>query len=228
MRHVVLNDIPFDPDVDTLAKELHVRPGSKRMAHLHELLDRGRAIARPRAIYRVVRVEAKGEDYVVVEGTRLTSRVLRVNLGAAHRAFAYIATCGVELGEWARSMESTLDRYEAEVVAGMALAAARQAIARQLEQRYRPGRLGEMNPGSLPDWPLREQRPLFALLGDPEATIGVQLLSSYLMSPSKTTSGLLFPAEDGYSNCRLCPMEGCPGRKAAYDPDLYERKYRPG
>jgi len=38
-----------------------------------------------------------------------------------------------------------------------------------------------MNPGSLEDWPLTEQRVLFALLGDPQAAIGVRLTDSLLM-----------------------------------------------
>ena len=82
-----------------------------------------------------------------------------------------------------------------------------------------------MNPGSLPDWPLHEQRPLFTLLGDPASAIGVELLDSYLMKPVKSTSGLLFPAEDGFYNCQLCPMEDCPGRRVPYDSGLRDRMY---
>jgi hypothetical protein len=48
------------------------------------------------------------------------------------------------------------------------------------------------------------------------------------MNPIKTVSGLLFPTEDAFYNCRLCPTENCPRRKAPYDPDLYDRKYHPG
>ena len=45
-----------------------------------------------------------------------------------------------------------------------------------------------MNPGSLADWPMREQRPLFGLLGDTDAAIGVELMESYLMRPTKSVS----------------------------------------
>ena len=228
MRQVVIDEIPFNPDVDAVADRLHVKPGSGRMAALRRMVARAKEIARPKALYRVVRVEAKGDDYVIVEGAKLTSRVLRVNLAEAHRAFVYIATCGVELEDWTRSLEGPFDQFQADAIAGMALMSARQALAQHLEQVFRPGQLGEMNPGSLPDWPLREQRQLFALLEGSEATIGVQLLNSYLMTPTKSTSGLLFPTEHEYYNCQLCPMENCPGRKAGYDPDLYDLKYRPG
>jgi hypothetical protein len=228
MNMVVMHDIPFDPDLDTLAEWLRIRPGSTRLTNLHAMVDEARAVARPKTLYRVVPIEAKGDDHVVVDGTQLTSRVLRVNLAELHRVFVYIATCGVEIEQWAESMDGALDRYQADTIAGSALMSAREALTQQLEQVYRPGRLGEMNPGSLQDWPLRQQRPLFELLGDPEATIGVQLLDSYLMKPTKTTSGLLFSAEEGFTNCQLCPMEDCPGRSAPYDPVLYDAKYRSG
>jgi len=228
MSHVVLDDIPFEPDLDTLAGWLHIKPESAWMAQLSEMVQEATAVARPKAVYRVLRVEEKGNDYATLDGIRLTSRVLRVNLADAHRSFAYIATCGVELEDWALSQEGIFERFQADGIAGAALMSAHQALLQHLEQVYRPGRLGEMNPGSLPDWPLHEQRPLFALLGDPESAIGVQLLDSYLMKPTKSTSGLLFPAENGFYNCQLCPMDGCPGRRVPYDPGLRDRKYGTG
>lgn len=43
------------------------------------------------------------------------------------------------------------------------------------------------------DWPLTQQQPLFTLLGDPEASIGVQLTDSLLMIPNKSLSGSGLP-----------------------------------
>jgi predicted transcriptional regulator len=83
-----------------------------------------------------------------------------------------------------------------------------------------------MNPGSLTDWPLREQRALFSLLGDVQATVGVELTNSLLMVPTKSVSGIFFPAEESFASCQLCPREACPNRRAPYDPELYDRKYR--
>jgi hypothetical protein len=83
-----------------------------------------------------------------------------------------------------------------------------------------------MAPGSLTDWPLREQRPLFALLGDTEALVGVRLTDSCLMLPNKSVSGIRFPTEKHFESCQLCPRPDCPGRRAPYDADLYDRRYR--
>jgi hypothetical protein len=77
-----------------------------------------------------------------------------------------------------------------------------------------------MGPGQLKDWPLEEQRPLFALLGDVEGAVGVTLSDSLLMIPRKSLSGIYFPTEIPFMACQLCPKESCPSRKARYDEKL--------
>jgi len=74
-----------------------------------------------------------------------------------------------------------------------------------------------MAPGSLPDWPLEEQKPLFNLLGNVKAAIGVNLTDSLLMLPVKSISGIYFPVEASFYSCQLCPRQKCEGRKARYD-----------
>ena len=78
------------------------------------------------------------------------------------------------------------------------------------------GHLSHMNPGSLPQWPLSQQRVLFSLLGDVTGAIGVELTESCLMIPAKSTSGILFDSDTEYNNFRFCPMENCPGRSAPF------------
>ncbi len=107
----------------------------------------------------------------------------------------------------------------------MAMRSAVAVVGEYIQQRYRPGRLSRMNPGSLPDWPLHQQTPLFALVGEVEAGIGVRLTDSYLMIPRKSVSGIQFPTEESFESCQLCGREPCPGRRAPYDPSLFERKY---
>jgi hypothetical protein len=77
-----------------------------------------------------------------------------------------------------------------------------------------------MSPGSLEDWPIEQQRPLFSLLGNVEASIGVKLNKSLLMIPRKSVSGVYFPNEVTFYNCQLCPRERCEGRKAPYTEEL--------
>ena len=227
MNEVVLDSISFELDLDLLMKRLHVKEGSGYADDLKRLTSDAQAIAKPKAVYKVAFIESFGDDYVVVDGATLTSRVLRVNLEQAHRVFPYVATCGVELEEWSSSIDDMLQRYWVDTIKEMALRWAIRILNEHLVERYRPGPTSAMSPGSLEDWPLEEQRALFAILGNPKDAIGVQLLDSYLMIPTKSVSGIRFPTEGSFESCQLCPRENCPGRRAAYDKGLYDRKYRP-
>ncbi len=224
---IVLADIPFRVDMSDLRRRLHVVEGSGHDDELRELAAQAEAVARPKALFKVAYIEERDDESVVIDGVRFTSRVLRVNLDKAHRVFPYVITCGMELHEWESGLEDFLHRYWADAIKAMALYAAVRYCDSYIVKAFHPGKTARMSPGSLADWPLKEQRPLFRLLGDPEAAIGVQLTDSFLMVPNKSVSGIRFPTEESFESCQLCPREGCPGRRAPYDRELYERRYKP-
>jgi hypothetical protein len=226
LNKIILDNIPFQIDTTDLMKTLHIPESSRHADNLKQLVESARSIGRPKAMYGVAFIESKNTDSVIVDGTMLNSRVLRVNLEQTQRVFPSVATCGTELERWARSLADLLHRFWAEVISEMALRSALQTLDEHLAQRYRPGPTSMMNPGSLDDWPLQEQRVLFALLGNTRDTVGVHLTDSLLMVPTKSVSGILFPTEGNFASCQLCPREVCPNRRAPYDPDLYDRKYR--
>ncbi len=226
MQPTVLGQIPFSLHEDELFERLRVRPSRPEAGEARRLAAEAQALARPKALYRMAWVEERGDDYVVVEGVRLSSRVLRVNLAEAHRVFAYAATGGLEMEAWQASQSDVLLSFWADAIAEMALRAAMAALDRHLQSIYDLPGLSRMNPGSLPNWPLTEQGPLFRILGDTDGSIGVQLTESFLMVPRKSVSGIQFPAEETFASCQLCPRSGCPNRRAPYDEALFERKYR--
>ena len=226
MDSFVLDNVPFQIDTGQLYKNLRIKEGSELVARLNHLVDEAQAIGRPKASYRVAFIESRGDDQVIIDGVMLTSRVLRVNLEKAHRVFPYVATCGLELEDWSSTINDMLEKYWADVIKEMALRVAFKHLNEHLIGHFQPGKISRMNPGSLPDWPLPEQQQLFALLGGGPASIGIKLTDSFLMVPIKSVSGIWFPNEESFESCRLCPREKCPGRRAPYDPDLYDRKYR--
>ena len=162
----ILDKISFDPNVPALAKRLRIKPGSPYMAELQDLVDSAKALAKPKALYRVAYINSKEEDTVIIDGITFSSRVLAVNLAQAHRVFAYIATCGAELGAWAHSIDDMVWSYWCEAIKEDALRAASVALNQHLTTCYDLGKTATMNPGSLPDWPIQQQRPLFQLLGE--------------------------------------------------------------
>jgi hypothetical protein len=226
MNSLTLDTIPLQFDLEQLCQNLRVKEGSEHVGKLKRLLAQAQSVGKPKAFYRPAFIESGADDRVVISGIDFTSRVLRVNLERVHRVFPYVATCGLELEQWSLSFDDMLDKYWADAIKEMALRTAVQYLHDHLIEHYRLLRISRMNPGSLPDWPLPEQRPLFDLLGNGPGLIGIHLTDSFLMKPIKSVSGIWFPTEESFESCRLCPRERCRGRRAPYDQNLYDRKYR--
>jgi hypothetical protein len=209
-KRVILDQITFKPDVKALLGELHIREGSPSARQVEAMLRQAQAIARPKAIYQLALVEHIGNDEVLLDGVKFKSRIVRVNLNEVHRVFVYVATCGREIYNWAMSYDDPLERFWADAIMIAALGDAAEALDTHLRETYEPGSMSSMNPGSLEDWPMSAQIPLFSLLGNVSEAIGVTLTDSLLMVPTKSVSGIYFPTESGYANCQLCPRETCP------------------
>lgn len=223
MTLTVSKNVQFDVSLDTLISKMRAK--DKQIPELEALHQEAISLASPKALYKIAYIEEKGEDYVIADGIKLTSRILRVNLNSVHRIFPYIITCGTEVAQWAVSFSNLYDRYCADMICELILRSAYKNFQDYLESSYHTGKTSVVNPGSLEDWPLQQQQQLFSLLGDPQ-TIGVQLTPSYLMTPVKSVSGIRFPTSTDYNNCMLCPRPECTGRQAPYDKELYEKKYR--
>jgi hypothetical protein len=225
MDSLTLESIPLQFDLEQICRNLRMKEGNEQVGKLQGLLGEAQSIGKPKAFYRSAFIESRTDHQVVINGIVFTSRVLRVNLEKVHRVFPYVTTCGLELEEWSRSFDDMLLKYWADVLKEMALRTASKYLQDHLIEHYRLVKVSRMNPGSLPDWPLPEQRPLFDLLGNGPGSIGVDLTDSFLMLPIKSVSGIWFPTEESFESCRLCLRENCIGRRAPYDQNLYDRKY---
>jgi hypothetical protein len=225
MERHILDAIPYVVDVEALAERVRLR--ERHRPALLDIVERAEAIARPKAIYGMAFIDERDAEALVIDGVTFKSRVLRVNLDDTGRVFPYAVTCGTELESWHASVDDIVEQYWIEAIMEQALGEAIGATMEAIDGVFSPGKTASMGPGSLLDWPLREQRPLFELLGDTEASIGLRLTPSFLMLPAKSVSGIRFPTEHGFATCMLCPREGCPNRRAPHDPELYQRRYAP-
>jgi hypothetical protein len=224
MSVILLTEIPFAPDVETLRGTLRVRNQGDAQA-LQDLCAEAAALARPKAAYRPALVAQCSNDEILIDDVALSSRVLAANLEHVHRVFLYLATCGTELDAWAHKMDDIVHQFWAEEIKVQALRAAVRALNARIKADYHPGKTTTMNPGSLADWPLSQQRPFFRLMAEAARELGITLSDSCLMTPNKSVSGVRFPTESGFESCQLCPMPDCPGRRAPHDPELYARSY---
>ena len=219
----VLDSIPAKVDAAGVLRFLRARRFDPRTEQvLGEVIERVTAVARPRAMYRMSFVEAKGDGFVEIDGVRFVSKVMRKNLDSVERVFLYVATCGLEVESISYPGDVMLGYY-LDAVKMALVGAANQHLTGYLKKRFGLGQVAHMNPGSLADWPLTEQRKLFSLLGDVEKAIGVRLSESAIMYPLKSTSGIIFPTEARFESCQLCPRERCMGRRMPYNPDLVKQ-----
>jgi hypothetical protein len=222
----VLDHISFQVDLGQLFKMIHVREGSANATEVTRMVAEAEAVARPKALYIPAYIDERGDDYVIADGLKFTSRVLAVNTQNTHRIFPYVCTSGVELEAWANDQDDVLARYWADMINQIGVGIAGATLYTHLQECYGMAQLSSMNPGSLGSWPLSEQRVLFALLGDVQGAIGVELTPSLLMTPTKSASGIQFPTEGTFASCQLCPRQNCPNRRAEYDATLYASKYQ--
>ena len=206
MNNILLDTIPYTPSLPDLMKKLHIKPDSPNANELQAMLRNAQAIARPKAVFKIAFIEANQSNRVVIDGVTFTSRVLSTNLERLHRVFPYIATCGIELDGWAHSFGDMLYRFWADAIAESALRQAMSFLESRLNDLFhadssdltaegKTPRFAKMNPGSLEEWPISEQKPLFSLLGNGPEQAGVQLTETFLMHPVKSVSGIFFSSQ---------------------------------
>ena len=218
----ILDKINVSIGLDELRKRLHMGKDSD-MSEIQALIEVAVPLIKPRALYDVHYIEDKTEDAVSVNGRQLKSRVLRKNLDQVVRVFPFVITLGPELGEKIAATADLLESFYLDTIGNVALTSARKHLKRHLKSQFALEKISSMAPGSLADWPIEEQAPLFELLGDVETSIGVKLTDSLVMLPAKSISGIYFPTEASFFSCQLCPRKRCELRKAKYDAKLAEK-----
>ena len=204
--------------------QTHVEAGSDDAADLQSLVDLAMDIGKPKAAYTESFVVRRDGDTVQIDDHSFESRTLAHNLESVERVFPLIATCGHEMDDGSQAKGDMLKELWWDLIKTRLLGAANKALNARLHHAFRLGKTATMRPGSgdASIWPIEQQEGLFAILGDVEQEIGVELTDSFLMKPNKTTSGLLFPTETDFRSCEVCHREDCPSRHAPFNEELWE------
>jgi hypothetical protein len=217
----ILDNIQIKLDFDAVRRRLHLKRDNDLTA-IQNLVDSAQPLVVPKVLYKTCYIEEKLAEGVVIEGLQFNSQVLRKNLDKIERVFPFVITIGNKFAEKLDTCNDLLDKFYLDTIGNVALNQVRMALKDHLKQSYGLEKTAFMAPGSLPNWPIEQQRPLFKLLGDVPASIGVELSESLLMLPAKSVSGIYFPTETSFFSCQLCPRERCDSRKAKYNAKLAE------
>jgi len=220
----VLENISIKLSPEKVIKGLRLNKERYSSSDIQELIETAESLIRPKACYEVAYISEKGKDKVKIDGVIFSSRVLRKNLDEVERVFPYIITIGKSLEDKASSSNDLLKQYYLETMGDMVLGLIEKHLEKHLKKHYGLKKLSSMSPGSLKDWPITEQKPLFSLFRAEKDQIGVKLTEHMLMIPRKSISGIYFPTEVTFLSCQLCTREQCPARSAPYDEEL-KKKY---
>lgn len=223
----VLRNIPINLELTEVLKRMSTRGnGDYIRTTAQELLEIAQKVAKPKAIYRVSKIQNKSEDSVVIDGVRFISSLLRINLDKVDRVFPHVVTCGEEMDEVSVRYHDALWNYCFDMIKQTVLSLATNYLEDYLKTSYRIEQLSRMSPGDLEFWPINQQKELFSLLGNVKELIGVTLTPSYMMIPVKSSSGIFYASEERFDDCRLCTIKICSERKSPYDPRLAQRYRR--
>ncbi len=224
----ILTQLHFQIDLPALCERLHLKPGSAHEAALAALARQAQARANPKAVYQEHFIEDRQGDALTIGGQQFTSRALALNLAPVEKVYAYVVTAGRELDQADPPARDLLKKFWWDALKEEILGGAIHALDDHLRAAYQLPKTAVMNPGSgdADVWPIEQQRPLFDLLGPEPAQIGVSLGQTYLMSPVKTVSGVLFATQGDFRTCRVCRRPDCRSRQAPFDPALWESLHR--
>jgi len=206
----IIHNISFSPDPQDFYSHLRISKNSRHSNEFDDLLKKAVTIAGPKAAYMVSEVINLSAEELSINNIRFTSRLLSKNLHGTVYPFA--ATAGRELAEFAARISGTLPKFWIEYIQNMVLFSAASALESNLP-RVNPSC---MNPGSLPDWGIEQQRELFMLLGDIPSTLGILLNQDCLIEPLKSITGIYFYSDIPFCNCSLCNKKNCPTRRIAF------------
>lgn len=189
---------------------------------LHPHYETIRRMADPVAVFRPVRVQVMDRETVKIDEVTMKSRLLADKLSDCSRVCIFAVTIGKDMEE-SEYMEKELLKS---VICTGVLRNAVDELRSYLIQELGYEDLSALNPGSLPDWPIEHNKTLFSLLdesNDRENRSGISLDEKGYMYPFHSSSGILFPHGKGYTNCSLCQLTHCPGRKCDFNETEYNR-----
>jgi len=219
----LLESFPVKFNPERVVVELRLEKKEHASDIARELIAQALSLIHPKAIYKVSYIRNKKKDTVQINSACFFSRVLRKNLDKVERVFPYVITIGKALEDKACSQDDLLQQYYLESLGDMALSLSERHLEKHLKSHFGLEKLSSMSPGSLKDWPIEEQKPLFSLFGDVKRQVGVRLTEKMMMIPRKSISGIFFPREVTFLSCQLCPRERCPARKAPHDDNLRQK-----
>lgn len=160
---------------------------------VNQLIEEGKKLSEPKAIYQDYWAKSVGEHSVVLEGSGfdLLGKSTAHRLWNAKKVTLFVVTIGPNLEKRIREFTSITNAAILDAVGSVAVESAVGYINELTDTRARDAgfkTLKRFSPG-YGDWELKEQKGLLHQLS--ALQIGVTLTSAHLMQPEKSVSGAI-------------------------------------
>lgn len=218
MDKIALKDIKLDWQPESIANENNIKLDTAFGKKFLDLLLTSERIMQPRALLRWVSVDCVEDEYTTIEGFTFKSKVMATQLQDCEKVFVAALTSGHEL----KSALGAKNVMIADMMQTTLLNKLQNYVEKYIKENFNYNGIGFITPGSLPDWPIHNNKTIFALLENVEEDIGVSLNKYGYMDPHHSLSGIFFPTTKGYQNCSLCKIFDCPNRRAAFNKREYD------
>ena len=217
MDKKIMRMAPVDIPLETLLSVLHVGSEDSRALDVGRVLREATEIAEPVGLYAPFAPELVDGE-VLINGVRFGEPFVYSMLSGSHTVIPYVVTCGTEIDEWSKQFYDPFEQLVLDTFMEMILLKSRGVLQDKVKAEFydKSKNISSLNPGSLAEWPLTGQTPLFEALGGVTEDIGVVLTDALWMFPVKSVSGIFFQSDVAYENCQLCPRVDCLKRRAEY------------
>ena len=220
-QHRILLTPPFTPSIEQYKRSIRFDDIDDAQVEALHVFKEATLRLQPKVLLKECFIDEHNfiDDLpsITIQNVVFKGKALRV-LDDVTRVFAYVATCGGEMEMFDLSSLDMLAPYWVDSIKKQALRDARLALISYCKETCGISKPKSLNPGSgnVDIWPIDEQKGVFSLLGN-SYDIGVTLTSSFLMTPNKSISGLMFasPSQD-YESCAYCERERCPNRRVPF------------
>ncbi|MEE0775608.1 MAG: MarR family transcriptional regulator [Bacillota bacterium] len=222
MKTVFIEDCQFSFSAADVLGRIGMPRDHEFGTKIQELMEKAEPIAKPKAFFMEVQIESRTDNSITLGGQTFYSKALVKNFAKVDTVYPFLCTCGKELADYAKTLDDMMEQYAFDAIMEFyrkqITIDLTEALANHLPEG---GQTSAVNPGSLIDWPVSEQKKLFAVFGENAEKTGVTLTESCLMFPVKTVSGIRYATDKVFHNCQLCQRKNCPNREAPFSKELY-------
>lgn len=223
MRELFCNEIDFVYDEKALLERLHCEDTeAEPFVRALELLEEARPYLKPAFAVKEFSIEAHQPEGITVNGCFFKSKIVAKKLEKETNVFAYIATSGRKICEFIKKYDDILDEYILDQIAYISYLQAMDKMSLEIENQFGIEKHIRLCPGSVIDWGVEDVKNIFILMEGLYQDLDVSVMSSGLIDPLKSTSGLFYATDEEFASCEICPRSVCESRTAPFDGDLHD------